>query len=343
MPKPYKVNSLATKILVLFGLLVLSTIPRMYVDGIITDRQLYEREATESVTTGWAASHEIGEIEMDVPYHRIGINQTTKHKQRIDFTETSKPERLVVDYKDQIEFRSRGIFRIPIYKADVTIKGDVLLPKDLDPQLSDELVSSNVQKLRFQLPNVDAVSDFQLTIGGEPATATRVDGGLEFELTQQTFQPGESLKFELRLRMNGYQSFKIGTSSASLEVNMASTWPHPSFNGQLPIDQKVSDKGFTARWKIIQDGANQRARGPSHPRPASEGAPGWGCRRHFSWENPQSEDAQPLFAQFRSAIVRRACARPRPRAAKQAVDSCRSMSPRRPRENTGASPNRSSR
>lgn len=64
---PKNTNSLGLKLGILFFLLLLSGIPRLYVGGLISERRDYENTALLSVTQGWAARHQWGKARLTIP------------------------------------------------------------------------------------------------------------------------------------------------------------------------------------------------------------------------------------------------------------------------------------
>ena len=250
--KNVRFDSLGMKLTVLFFLLVLTTIPRVYVDTVIEERRRYGEQATASVVGGWAAMHAIGDVTFEAPYSFFVPPESKKEKDKMELMKAYKPDSLKITYKDQIEVRKRGIFKIPIYKADVEMEGEIALPKEIDPQVKGETLSAGAQRIMFHLPSQAAISEFELEVGGKKVEVTRINETLRGELPEKTFATGEKIPFKLKLKMNGYQQFSVHTTAAKLDVSMSSAWPHPSFTGQLPVDQEVTDKGFTARWKLVQ-------------------------------------------------------------------------------------------
>jgi inner membrane protein len=241
------------KLSILFGLLILSSIPSLFVEGIITGRENYGREATASVVSNWAARHEIGSVTLAIPVHKITPpKKKGESSERIEITKTFTPSRLAIRSNDQIEIRKRGIFKIPIYKSDLEMEGSFVLPSDLDPQIEAEIPTPKVQSLSFAFGHPNAISDFELEIDGKPASVERQTGGLIFRSVGEVWQPGQTVRFKLKARLNGYEGIDIKSAARTLDVSMQSPWPHPSFEGQLPIDQKIDEKGFAAHWKIVE-------------------------------------------------------------------------------------------
>ena len=62
-------------------------------------------------------------------------------------------------------------------------------------------------------------------------------------------------QFSIRLALRGSGRFSAVPVGDQSSVAMASTWPHPSFNGRiLPDDHDVRSDGFTASWVTHQLG-----------------------------------------------------------------------------------------
>lgn len=167
------------------------------------------------------------------------------------------PKKVNIVFKDSIELRKRGIFKIPVYKGDLQMSGEIVLPPDVDPQIKDESITPRAQSLTLGFTHAEAMSDFNVTINGEKIDAERTSTGLKVELRDQTLKPGDRLRYTVYARLDGYGSFTVATEARELEVDIQSQWPHPSFSGQLPRDSKITDAGFSAHWKLMQASAAQ--------------------------------------------------------------------------------------
>ncbi len=78
------------------------------------------------------------------------------------------------------------------------------------------------------------------------------------------------LHAEVGLELVGTGDLAFAPVGASTRVTLASDWPHPSFGGRLlPLERKVGDTGFTARWQL-------NALATSAPQATFAGAPA--CR-----------------------------------------------------------------
>lgn len=251
-------SPLALKLMGLAALLAGSLIPGCLIHGLIRDRRVYEDEAINSVISGWAAWHEVGGVTLQVPYHYLDYNEKEKVTVRTDHELSVKPTALYITSSDKFETRKRGIFEIPIYKAQLEMRGEFQIPKDIATIDNREILSPLAQTIKLGFKNSEAISEFAFKLNGEPMTLKRTTEGFLLSIDQMTFRPGDKLKFQLNAQLNGHRGFDIRTEADLLEVSMSSQWPHPSFQGQLPVDQSISKAGFTARWRLIQPQMNQK-------------------------------------------------------------------------------------
>lgn len=260
MSTPVKRNldSLTIKVLVLLGLLMASTLPRFYVDQVIADRQEHEQQAVNSVVAGWAARHNFGAMKMKVPYHYfVEVNSKTHKMDKVEETLTLSPTVQSIQIHDTTEIRHRGIFRIPIYKADLTMAGAFVIPSKLDANARENEVSVDQQTILILTKQTAAISEFAFTVGGEKMPLKRTSEGFALTLKNKAFKPGERVEFKFQAQLNGYQGLDIQADTDELEVKIDSSWPHPSFKGQLPIEQNIASSGYSARWKLIQPTSDQ--------------------------------------------------------------------------------------
>ena len=252
-----KRSSLWIKLLALGGLLLVANTPSCLVRSVVYERQNYEREAQQSVVAGWADRHQIQSLQLVLPFQYSSIEETEKGK-RINWHEDQRllnPESLNVSWADEVETRERGIFRIPVYKAQMKMSGEFQLPRDIQPRKSDEVLIRGEQKIVWDLPTSKSIQDFSFKLNGQPARLSRTEKG--FEALIPDFAPGQSVRFELDLKLNGFGGVDFRLPAERLKLDMTSKWPHPSFTGQLPAEQSISDSGFTASWTLMQSQVNQ--------------------------------------------------------------------------------------
>lgn len=254
--KPVR-SPLVFKLLGLATILAVSLIPGCFTNSLIRDRQNFESEAISSIVGNWAAQQEIGAVNFVVPYHYLVYDAKEKKHTRLDHQLDLIPSRLAIATTDEIETRKRGIFEIPIYKARLVMKGEFQIPKDIVPGDTSDIQTPLSQSLRMAFRNSGAISEFDMKVDGVQQNIRRTAEGFVLTFTERTIKPGEKFNFEFTAQLNGYRSLEIRTSADDFEAHVKSKWPHPSFQGQLPVEQKISSTGFEARWKLIQVQATQ--------------------------------------------------------------------------------------
>lgn len=113
--KQNNVDSKMKKLLTIIGTSLLLLIPIAFMYGIINDRTNYRNEAVQKVAKSWAENQFIGTPSM------YFMTQNAKKEQNINYLKLNNYETNVVI---KTEIRKKGIFKIPVYTAKVTQKGD---------------------------------------------------------------------------------------------------------------------------------------------------------------------------------------------------------------------------
>jgi inner membrane protein len=254
-------------------------IPALFVSEIINERADYNRRTGESVGQEWGGHQLLSGPVLIVPVEEI-VTVREKHEltdpatgvQKLDgkgnpmfvFRDVQKtetrapvylyPNRFDATLDSQTEERYRGIFRVPVYRADVALEFD--FPTD---QLSahlrgDEYALWDQARVRLHVSSNRALRGAatlqtgETTLNLEPLGASddRMQG-----IEAATGDPRQRDSYRLSLAMNGAHSLMLTPSGRESRVTMQSDWPHPSFFGAfLPDSQEISEAGFKADWII---------------------------------------------------------------------------------------------
>jgi inner membrane protein len=251
-------RSLGKKVAVLGFLLLLSTIPRFMVESTIQERQTTSLEAARTVTEGWAARQSLGIVRLDVPWDYSVFSE----KKRSEFAGTPTritPSILDIRAKTDFEFRRRGIFRIPVYTADVVMKGSLKIPAKSDWSNSPSQVHWSRLVLTAELPKPESLVDFAVKLGGQSGTLERTAAGLEAKFPElKDLDFGKTLDFEIHLVLKGVEGMDVFPYARQSTVHVESTWPSPSFRGQLPMTYVPGSRGFSADWKFLRPSPSQQ-------------------------------------------------------------------------------------
>ena len=175
------------------------------------------------------------------------------------------PDTLNVTGKVETEQRRRGIYNATVYQGKLTLAGQ-FRPVDLSPIESDKPVSIRWQDATIAI-GIDDVSGlknnvrleaFGKTIDFEPGTGTGGDyrtlNGIHASLKPLTgargFSASAPLTYKIDLVLNGSSSLAFAPAGRLTAVSLELNWPHPSFNGFLPVSHQIGQNGFSASWSV---------------------------------------------------------------------------------------------
>ena len=135
------INKKVKKFYIVLGMLLILLIPIAFMSGIISDREAYKNEAVENVQKSWANSQVIYApvLTLNIP-DKKGITKKTLQLNNYEAE---------VEVKTQV--RKKGIFKVPVYTADVELKGDFL---NTYGKIKNLKISSQIPHTPGQAPGV---------------------------------------------------------------------------------------------------------------------------------------------------------------------------------------------
>ena len=258
---------------VLIGLLMLlMLIPLMMVDGIISERDRYYHQVVTDISRGWGQSQSIIGPVLAVPYvvHQTSVEtitdnngktRTVSHDIFKDKTLIILPEVLNINVKLKEAHRKRGIYDSLVYKADIELDGHF--------DLSHLPRESGKYSIRWKKA--------WLAVGISDTKAINSATPLDWDGSRAKFEPGTRMTkiipsgfhasmantvsglqkgglrpdFKIKLSVNGSKGFKFAPLGETTFAKIVSSWPHPSFQGDvLPKSKIISKTGFNAEWVI---------------------------------------------------------------------------------------------
>ena len=242
------------------GVIVLAMlIPLAMVEGVTEERQRFFDATLQDIANAWGNAQNLSGPFLIVPeIHRYQVKNDAGvfiwHKRRRE--RVVLPEALALDIQIKHQFRRRAIYEVPVYSADIRVKGRF-------PALDSlQIDSENVTLLPDQARMVAGISHTQAI---STASIVKV-GSEETRFAAGTEQPwvgkgvhailplvptSESTPFEFDLTLRGTRALGFTPAGNTTEVTMSSTWPHPSFKGAyLPENYDLTEQGFSANWTI---------------------------------------------------------------------------------------------
>jgi inner membrane protein len=167
------------------------------------------------------------------------------------------PARTAIAATLGVERRQRGIFEIPVYTAQATLRGHFEVPAE---DRARAALAGGVERLRLVLPVADlrgVRSVSPLRIGGREFALRSLGAaafgleGLAVDLPPDLLA-GERIGFELVIALSGTRELSAWPLADDTEVDVDGAWAAPSFSGAfLPREREVADSGFSARWRVL--------------------------------------------------------------------------------------------
>jgi inner membrane protein len=271
-------RSLGFRFLIVGILTILMVIPLILASEVINSRKNYSRDAMVEVGREWGGAQVISGPILVVPVQetvdRVVQEQVTDPAtgniqtdgngnpvlQSVTKRETVwrssiyvNPDRFDVTIDTTTEMRHRGIFNVPVYRADVDMAFDFPTDQIEAQARGQEVIRWDAAYLILNISSNAALRGVaELTVDGEDvAIEPLASAGNSAGITADLGDPRGMEAFSMRLGLNGAQTLKIAPVGRQTAVTLASDWPHPSFTGGfLPDGSTITDDGFEATWTI---------------------------------------------------------------------------------------------
>lgn len=251
-----KIGSIA--VLMLFML-----IPLHYISNVVWERQLRQQQVLSDFRASWGPSQFLLGPILVVPYQK----------------EADKPQRFLHIAASQLnvitrlapETRKRGLFHAIVYGADVSLKGNFVLPRELIASVATGDLQWQNSFIAMRVTDMSGVSSLaSLNWSGQPLAweACADDDYLNCRneplVVAQLHWNGaptfdQPIAFDTALNLRGTERFGIVPTGRAIAMKISAPWSTPSFFGTLlPSHDTVSDTGFEAEWGTSSNAAISR-------------------------------------------------------------------------------------
>lgn len=222
-------NTKMKKFTLLLLMLLLLLIPTGFWYGIISDRESYRDEAVRSISSAWGSQQV------------FSTPKITFEKPKYKTTETV--ELLLNNYNADIkistETRHKGIYKVPVYTADVKLKGDFT-------NNAGDLTGKTLT-LGFNVSDSVGFTEepvFKIN-NGKPEISH--DTQYSFKLDKNT----NTIPFEISFKIRGLNELYVKVNGQSNNVHISGNWSNPSFTGNfLPTKREITKESFDATWNV---------------------------------------------------------------------------------------------
>lgn len=259
------------KILMVVGMTLVILVPLALIRGTIQERQAYRHDAVRDVAANFGGRQVFGGPVLVVPYTETveedvvqGDGEVRRMVRRTTGSWTFFPETLSIEGNLQPDTRRRGLHEVRVYQWDGVAQArfDVRLPV---PEAATAQREVGRPWLSYGIADVRGLRGTpRMLVGGVATTPLQgighADGpGLHVRLDA----PGEDgrivLDTRIELQLRGTESFAMMPYGRSNELQLASAWRHPKFEGVSP-QHDIDANGFRARWQIAAVASNAQRR-----------------------------------------------------------------------------------
>lgn len=261
------------KLLVISLLILLLWIPLLMVRSLIHERQQRRDSVIESVAQTWGRGQTLGGPVLAVPFMgpvRDQNGMVTDVRQLAYFL----PDTLRVEGTVAPERRSRGIFEVVVYRADLRWSGTFARPSFANWSVPAEDILWKEAFLSVGVPDMRGIRQgTSLQWRGRPLPLEPGGGeaeiwgsGLRVALPdlaapapaaagEEAAADEKPYTFQFDLSLDGSGQLSFLPMGKQTTVALRSSWPDPSFIGAfLPDDREVGPSGFQAEWNVAYFG-----------------------------------------------------------------------------------------
>lgn len=250
-------RSVLLKVCFMGFLILVLMIPTFLVQGLIHNRKWRQTDAVQEVTQKWGGSQSIEGPVISIPYLKWPNADSTQ----ISYLHVL-PDVLHINANLDPEIRSRGIFDVPLYKAQLNITGSFSTDY-LSFPVANKLVLWDDAKITFGISDMRGIKE-QVKINfneGEILMASGLSNKDFFRSGVQALVPDFSASdintFSMNLNLNGGQEINFVPIGQETKVKLTSSWENPSFDGAfLPTEHTITEDGFEARWSVLDINRN---------------------------------------------------------------------------------------
>ncbi len=263
---------LLLKMLMVIGLTIAILVPLLMIRGTIQERQMYRREAVQTVARSSAGAQALSGPVLMIPYSEM-IEVEEKDSQGFTRKVQREESGLWMFFPESLEakgvmtpiVRRIGLHQVRKYEFDTTLHAafKITVPGDATGRAPRRI---GQPYLSYAIADVRGVVGLQkLKINGKDTELLQGPGsgdggGLHARLPATTAGSVLVIDTHLDFALEGTESLAIAPLAKRNVIAIDSPWQHPLFNGDfLPRKREISEKGFHAEWEISSLATNAQA------------------------------------------------------------------------------------
>ena len=260
-----RISQSVTFKLISIGILVLLLlIPKAMINDLILEREHRMLETIHEVTDKWSRSQTISGPSIIIPYQKLIELEEEKGVKTVIRYATFLPEELHIKSIVEPEERYRGIFKVIVYKAQITISGKFPKPDFRSWDISTEDIQWSKAILNLGISDLRGIEkQVSLALDGEnypfsPGVSANSlsESGIHLPLEPLVDHFYEN-NFTIDIPLKGSERLFFVPLGKDTQVKMTSSWKDPSFTGSfLPKQREVNNEGFEATWQVLHFNRN---------------------------------------------------------------------------------------
>lgn len=258
-------SALLKKSLALLAVLMALVLGLRMIEGVSRDRVAQRAYAVQSVQQSAAGPQVLAGpvisrkcVEESIET-KVVDGKTVRETVREDHVLRAFPDAL--DWRGDIgvEPRRRSLYTVNTYRAALLGRASFTNLKSLSVPVVEApaKITCGAPRLDVLLSHQSGIQSAEIKLDGVAATlasGVSIANAAGFSVLLSEFKEASAMnamKVEVKLDLLGMESVSVLPVGGDNTVTLASAWPHPSFVGAfLPREKAISDKGFTANWRV---------------------------------------------------------------------------------------------
>jgi inner membrane protein len=253
----FRVPGLKYLILILMGLFLL--IPLGMIRGVVEERRMRKISVAEEIQGFWGARQTIAGPYLVIPYlYTYTDAEGVPRRGRAELY--LMPEELRVAGELLPESRSRGIYTVSLFLADLRMEGSFTVPSPAALGIPAEDLMLDRARLYIGVSDVRGIRDAGPLLWGNESISFepgedplgRFSGAIWAPVSPDPSTAGGGpMQYSVRLNLACGGALLFVPAGRSSIVSLDSSWPSPSYTGAyLPVTHAHDEEGFSARWEI---------------------------------------------------------------------------------------------
>ncbi len=246
-------NSYSVKMVFIMVLALVLLVPSFLIRDLVQERIQLGEKVKKELYVQWGEKQVIAGPVLNVPFSVSSQKESEEEKGIAHLL----PESLKARIEIVPEVRKRGIYKAVVYKAALHLTGsfagsenEPIFPENAKIQWDASYFTLGISALRGVRDMPEAVFNGQPGMMSPGMADTDLfDSGITIRTdSTDVTQP---IIFSIDLVLDGSESIWVEALGKVTEVSMQSAWARPAFTGGfLPNQRQVSQKGFSAAWKV---------------------------------------------------------------------------------------------